>query len=196
MTRESDELLMDKIVRGDESAFVELYRRHSPRVYRFAYGMCGARSIAEDCTQEVFLNVLENGDRYRGFSGAARSWLYGIARHKVIDKLRQRGRLEFGLDTADVSDDAEAPEQHVIAHRRVDELRRTIVAMPLRYREVIVLCELEELSYAEAAVMLDCPVGTIRSRLHRAREVLAKKLRTRPDVARRTMIGNEKLGER
>lgn len=179
---------MDRIIHGDEPAFVELYRRHGPPVYRFAYGMCGIKSIAEDCAQEVFLNVLENGTGYRKFSGSVRSWLYGIARHKVIDKFRQRGRLEFGLDVTNVGDDTWAPDQCIAARRRIDEVRRAIVALPVRYREAIVLCELEELSYAEAAGTVDCPVGTIRSRLHRAREMLATRLRSRAGLSRRNEI--------
>ena len=195
MTRESDETLLDRIVHGDESAFVALYRRHSQRIYRFVYGMCGVRSIAEDCTQEVFLNVLEKAGGYKKFSGPARPWLYGIARHKVIDKLRQRGRMEFGLDAAQLSDNAETPDQHVVAYRRTAELNRAIVALPIRYREVIVLCELEELSYAEAAGLLECPVGTVRSRLHRGREMLAGKLRTRADTAKQNLLSGGQLGE-
>lgn len=195
MTRESDETLLDRIVSGDESAFVELYRRHSRRIHRFAYGMCGARSVAEDCTQEVFLNVLEKGSGFRSSSGSVQSWLYGIARYKVIDKFRQRGQLEFGLDATHLGDDSDSPDQYVVACRRSDELRRAIVSLPPRYREVIVLCELEELSYAEAAGMLGCPVGTVRSRLHRARETLARKLRGRADTVKRTLLSDGRLGE-
>ena len=195
MTRESDESLLARIVQGDETAFVAFYRRHNQRIYRFVFGMSGVRSIAEDCTQEVFLSVLEKGGSYRKFSGTARSWLHGVARHKVIDRLRQRGRLEFGLDATQLSDNSETPDQHVVAYRRTEELNRAIIALPLRYREVIVLCELEELSYAEAAGMLECPVGTVRSRLHRAREMLAGKLRTRTDGLKQNLVPGGQLGE-
>ena len=197
MLRESDEALLERIVLGDgdEPAFGELYRRYNRDIYRFAYGMCGAAWIAEDCTQDVFLGMLERGAGYRRFNGSLRAWLYGIARHKVIDRLRQRGRLEFGFDPSHVGDDSQGPDQYVVSHRRVDDLRRAIVALPIRYREVIVLCELEELSYADAAGMLDCPVGTVRSRLHRARGMLAKKLRSGAHVVTRTMLVDGKLGE-
>ncbi len=195
MTRESDEALLDRIVHGDETAFAAFYRRHNQRIYRFAYGLCGVRSIAEDCTQEVFLSVLEKAGGYRKSSGPARSWLYGITRHKMIDRLRQQGRLEFGLDATQLSDNSETPDQHVVGYRRSEELHRAIVALPLRYREVIVLCELEELSYAEAAGMLECPVGTVRSRLHRGREMLAGRLRSRAGTVKQKLLSGGQLGE-
>ena len=186
---------MRMIGSGDEHAFAELYHRHSAEVYRYAYGMCGAKPVAEDCTQEVFLNVLQDSAGYRGSLGSVRSWLLGTARYKVIDRFRQLGRFDMGLDIDCLADSAQTAEQGFENRQRINDVRRAIAALPLRYREVIVLCELEELSYAEAATTIDCPVGTVRSRLHRGREMLATKLRSRANMVRGGQADAMKCGE-
>lgn len=182
LTQSSDEDLIQRIGAGDESAFAELYRRLSPEVFRFAYAMCGAKSMAEDCTQEVFLSVLRKSAGYRGSLGSVRAWLFGTARHKAIDRFRQQGRIDHGLDIANVADSAQTVEREIEEDQRSVVVRQAIVTLPARYREVVVLCELEEQSYAEAAITIGCPVGTVRSRLHRAREMLATRLRSRVNV--------------
>lgn len=173
----SDEALLHKIRQGDAQAFDVLYARHGTDVYRFAYGMCGTSQLAEDCAQEVFMNVWRDSSGFRAGNGSVRAWLLGIARHKMIDRFRQQSRYELGLDPAVLADHGVTVDQDAGRGEHVERVRRAILALPVRYREVIVLCELEELSYAEAAQLIDCPVGTVRSRLHRAREQLATKLR-------------------
>lgn len=179
-----DEALVHRIGRGDAQAFDVLYGRHGPEVFRFAYGMSGARLMAEDCTQEVFLSVWQDSSGYRSGAGSVRAWLLGIARHKMIDRFRRQSRVELGLDVTALADAAApAADQYARRRQRIDRVRCAIVALPLRYREVVVLCELEEMSYVEAAELIGCPVGTVRSRLHRAREQLAVKLRPGSDEA-------------
>lgn len=178
---DADETLVHKIRQGDPQAFDELYERHGREVFRFAYGMCGARVAAEDCTQEVFLSVWQDNGGYRSGAGSVRAWLLGIARHKMIDRFRRQSRVQLGLDATALADTAPTVDQHTGQRQRVARVRSAILALPVRYREVVVLCELEEMSYAEAAELIGCPVGTVRSRLHRAREQLARKLRSEPD---------------
>jgi RNA polymerase sigma-70 factor (ECF subfamily) len=171
----SDAALLAAAAAGDEAAFVELYRRRRDDVYRFAYALTRSRSFAQDATQEVFLQVLENAGRFDAAKGTARGWLLGCARHVVIDRLRKENRLS-----------GEAPEQATAAdhdlrllnEQRLVRLHAAIAGLPLEYREALVLCELAELPYAEAAAVLGCPVGTVRSRLHRARGLLTASLRT------------------
>jgi RNA polymerase sigma-70 factor, ECF subfamily len=170
----SDASLLAEAAAGSEAAFVELYRRRRDDVYRFAYALTRSRSVAQDATQEVFLQVLENAGRFDAAKGTARAWLLGCARHVVIDRLRTENRLS-----------GEAPEQasaadhdlRVLNEQRLVRLHAAIARLPLEYREALVLCELAELPYAEAAAVLDCPVGTVRSRLHRARGLLSASLR-------------------
>ena len=170
----SDAALLAEAAAGGEAAFVELYHRRRDDVYRFAYALTRSRSFAQDATQEVFLQVLENAGRFDAAKGTARAWLLGCARHVVIDRLRAENRLS-----------GEAPEQaaaedhdsRVLSEQRLMRLHAAIAELPLEYREALVLCELAELPYAEAAAVLDCPVGTVRSRLHRGRSLLTASLR-------------------
>ena len=170
----SDAALLAEAAAGDEAAFVDLYRRRRDDVYRFAYALTRSRSLAQDATQEVFLKVLENAGRFDAAKGTARAWLLGCARHVVIDRLRAENRRS---DEAPEQATAPDHELRVLKEQRLVRLHAAIAGLPLEYRETLVLCELAELPYAEAAAVLDCPVGTVRSRLHRARGLLAASLR-------------------
>jgi RNA polymerase sigma-70 factor (ECF subfamily) len=170
------ELLAD-LSSGSEDAFVELYRRRQPDVYRFAFAMARSRAFAQDVTQEVFLNVLENAARFDRDKGSVRAWLLGCARHKVLDRLRLERRWTDAQRCWTEAMPAEATEfdhdERLFADQRVERLHAALARLPVEYRETIVLCELEELSYAETAAVIGCPVGTVRSRLHRGRTLLA-----------------------
>jgi RNA polymerase sigma-70 factor (ECF subfamily) len=177
---QTDEELFIRIHSGDEQAFVSLYRKRQAGIFRFALHMSGSEAVAEDVTQEVFLAVI----RECGFDpkrGSLSGYLYGIARKLVLRQL-ERGRtdalLESELDQAALPDVATTEDPlAVMTHREgIDALRRAVMALPRRYREVVVLCDLEEVDYADAANVLGCPIGTVRSRLHRARGLLLEKL--------------------
>jgi RNA polymerase sigma-70 factor (ECF subfamily) len=176
-SQETDVALLQKIALGAEGAFDELYRRRGREVYRYAYAMSASKSIAEDVTQDVFLNVLQNASRFHAAKGAVRAWLIGCARHIVLDRMRERRRWIGEVDDEHAGTSA-AGEEAVSQLERSAALHRAIVALPAQYREAVVLCELEELSYAEAAALLGCPIGTVRSRLHRGRTMLASRLGT------------------
>jgi RNA polymerase sigma-70 factor, ECF subfamily len=185
-----DVQLLAEIAAGVEQAFVELYRRRHNDVYRFAFAMAKSRSFAQDVTQEVFLNVLENADRFDSRKGSSvRAWLFGCARHVTLDRLRLERRwtddMPADLTTLD-------SDERLLADQRVERLHAAIARLPVEYREALVLVELQELTYAETAAVLDCPVGTVRSRLHRGRALLAAMLdeseRAAPD-AERNMTG-------
>ena len=170
----SDAALLAEAAAGGEAAFVELYRRRRDDVYRFAYALTRSRSFAQDATQEVFLQVLEKAGRFDAAKGSARAWLLGCARHVVFDRLRAENRRSGEAPEQAVAADHEL---RVLGEQRLARLHAAIARLPLEYREALVLCELAELPYAEAAAVLDCPVGTVRSRLHRARAVLTASLR-------------------
>lgn len=182
---ETDERLMARIAAGDEDAFVALYRRRQPAVYRFAWQMSGSTAVAQDVTQEVFLAVMRGAAEFDAERGAVVPFLFGIARNLVHRAWRGLGPRVEPLDTLAAAEPGthDDPADGLVARERVSLVRRAIAALPAHYREVVVLCELEELSYADAAAALDQPVGTIRSRLHRARSLLASKLRQRDEPA-------------
>jgi RNA polymerase sigma-70 factor (ECF subfamily) len=168
-----DVRLLADIAAGVEQAFVELYRRRHNDVYRFAFAMAKSRSFAQDVTQEVFLNVLENASRFDSAKGSVRAWLFGCARYVTLDRLRLERRWtdDMPADVATLDGD-----ERLIADQRVERLHAAIARLPVEYREALVLFELQELSYAETAAVLGCPVGTVRSRLHRGRALLAAML--------------------
>jgi RNA polymerase sigma-70 factor (ECF subfamily) len=184
----SDYGLLRRMLAGDEAAFTALYRRRQGAVYRFALQMTGSVVIAEDVTQEVFMELIEHGRRFDPSRGALRSFLYGVARNLVlrrIDKDRPAGsksgwesRLESGPEPS--MEDFPGVEDvlgDLTRRETIEQVRRAVSSLPPAYREAVVLCDLQDLSYGEAAQILDCPVGTVRSRLNRGRAMLAQKLR-------------------
>jgi RNA polymerase sigma-70 factor (ECF subfamily) len=168
----SDQMLLEQMAAGSEPAFTTLYRRHQGRVYRFAYGMCGSAALAEDVTQEVFLALLHRPREYHARRGPLEAYLVGIARNQTLRALKKE-RAFAPLPELEIAD-VEAGSREM-----VEAVRKAVLSLPADYREVVVLCELEGLEYAEAAVALGCPIGTVRSRLHRARALLLDKLTAR-----------------
>jgi RNA polymerase sigma-70 factor (ECF subfamily) len=174
--------LLRLISRGDEIAFLAFYRRYQGPVYRFALQMSGQPEIAEEVTQDVFMLVMGSAKKYDPKRGSIPAYLYGVARNFVLRRLEQERPYLTALDDpeseyADVAADGQDALADLTRNERVDSLRKAVLALPPAYREVVVLCDLHELDYAEVASALDCAVGTIRSRLHRARALLAEKMR-------------------
>jgi RNA polymerase sigma-70 factor (ECF subfamily) len=189
----SDIELMQRTAAGDRDAFETLYRTHHATVYRFARLMTGSTTIAEDIVQEVFLALMRDASRYDPARASLTTYLYGSARpHTRRRLLRDRFlvRLDDQADLCLPTASATAADD-LIRQRDVQHLRRAIVRLPARYREVIVLCDLQDISYADAAQALGCAIGTVRSRLHRARHLLADRLQRGlacVDTARRPVI--------
>jgi RNA polymerase sigma-70 factor, ECF subfamily len=170
---ESDERLLEDALRGDEESFAVLYRRRNGPVYRFALHMSGDTTVAEDVTQEVFLALLQTGKRFDPLRGNLLSFLYGIARNQVLRRLETKRPQESG----DLDDPAAGDLLEDLTRREtVEHVRRAVLSLPPLYREVVALCDLEGASYEEAAEAINCPVGTVRSRLSRGRALLAQKL--------------------
>jgi RNA polymerase sigma-70 factor (ECF subfamily) len=179
-----DEDLIARIACGDRDAFALLYRRCRPDVYRFALHMCGSRALAEDLVQDVFVAVIEDATRYQPGRSGVLPWLLGIARNHVRRWRSQRRLLPLPDDeTAAAHALAVEPDPVVelTRQRHTAAVRRALLELPVRCREVVVLCDLHELSYTDAAAAVGCPIGTVRSRLHRGRAMLAKRLRDRTD---------------
>ena len=183
----SDTALLTRIRAGDAVALSTVYRRHSAAVFRFACLHTSSRDAAADATQETFLWLAVNGAT--GFDAARSSlaaFLCGVARNHGLRIRATEARFteladdnhagagdHIGVDGEQAVDDALA---HLIERERGDALLRALATLPVEHREVIALVEFEDFSYADAASIIGCPVGTIRSRLSRAREALREKL--------------------
>jgi RNA polymerase sigma-70 factor (ECF subfamily) len=194
----TDDALVELLRRGDEEAFSSLYRQHQARLYRFAYHMSSSHSIAEETIQETFLTLIRQPERFDPARGNVSAFLFGIARNHVMRALERDRRFE-PLDAEPVSngsngngnghskapdlaldgDDGASTLARLERHERIESVRRAVHSLPPVYREVVVLCDLEQRSYADAAARLECPVGTVRSRLNRARGLLLAKLGTK-----------------
>ena len=173
-----DELIA-RIAEGDREAFAELYRRCRPDIYRFAAHMCGSMPAAEDVVQDVFMTVIRDAGRYRAGQSGVLPWLLGIAHNHVRRWRHRRTFLTLPLDESAAGRRIAVetdPVGNLTRNRHEAELARALLALPPRYREVIVLCDLQELSYETAAAALGCAIGTVRSRLHRGRAKLARAL--------------------
>lgn len=179
----SDSELLRSMLAGDEEALALLYRRRQSGVYRFALQMSGSKTIAEDVTQEVFLFLMREGHVFDPARGSVSAFLLGVARNHVLRRLRVEQLLApLGDDS-----DEDAPFLHASSDlcplddltraETIESVRKAVLSLPSKYREVVVLCELQDVSYGETAEILGCAIGTVRSRLHRARALLLEKLR-------------------
>jgi len=171
----TDAALLEQALTGAEDAFTALYRRRQGGVYRFALQMTGSTAVAEDVTQEAFLALLLHGTRYDEARGTVASFLYGIARNLVMRRLDRRSWTEL-----EITEECAGPEdllEDLTRRESIEQVRQAVLSLPPVFREAVVLCDLQDSSYEEAAVALDCPVGTVRSRLSRGRAMLARKLR-------------------
>ena len=177
--RESDHQLIRRTAAGDREAFAALYRRHHRMVFRFARLMTGSAVAAEDVVQEVFLALMKDASRFDPARSALSTYLFGIARRLTRRRLLRERRF-VSIGAAATGLEWLAPGDSAAEHEHARELRRlraAILSLPSRYREVVILCDLEDVTYELAASTVGCAVGTVRSRLHRARQMLATKLR-------------------
>jgi len=178
VTPPTDGDLVRLVAAGNEDAFGALYERCSPSVHRFALHMSGDRHIAEEVTQETFMALIRRPSMFDESRGPLVSWLLGIARN-ITRRALGASADEAALDeTADVAGSADVLSD-LTRRETIDAVRQAVVSLPAAYREVVVLCDLQEMDYRDVAVTLACPVGTVRSRLHRARSILMAKLQTR-----------------
>jgi RNA polymerase sigma-70 factor, ECF subfamily len=179
MNEIDDAALLEQARRGDEDAFSELFSRHQRAVFRYAVYMCGA-DAADDVVQDTFMNVLLKSGRYDPLKGAVLSYLLGTARHLMLRRLsrsRSFSMEEFAEDSnVEGAIERETPLDDFERKETVEVVRAAVQSLPPAHREVIVLCELDEMEYVEAANVMQCPVGTVRSRLNRARALLSRKL--------------------
>jgi len=180
----SDAELLGRMMAGDEEAFTTLYRRRQSGVFRFALQMTGSRTVAEDVTQDVFIVLIREGGRFDPERGSLASFLYGIARNNLLRRFEQERRYvglednsDNGVPLNEILAGENDPQADLISKEVTEKVRTAVLSLPSRYREVVVLCDLHEFSYEEAAAIVGCAIGTVRSRLHRARGMLIEKLK-------------------
>ena len=189
---DQDEELLKRSATGDEEAFAALYRRHADVLYRFAFRMTGSSWGAEEIVQDVFMTLVREPGKYDAERGTLPAFLFGIARNKIM-KYNERlpreislvERQEDGSGGGLTLRDSFTPAMWAEQRERLEKVRAAVMELPIEFRETVVLCELEEMTYDQAARMLDCPIGTIRSRLHRGRALLLAKLEMLRDAPRR-----------
>ena len=185
--------LLDRLKQRDEQAFLDIYDRHRLPVYRFLMHMTGSVAIAEDLTQGVFVAILDaicsgTMGQFDPGKGTLEGYLLGIARNLAREEHRKTHRLvalesvfetpEWNrlLDRFCRESQTHDGETLLAAQSELKLLYSAILDLPQAYRETVVLCSLQEKSYQEAAAILQCSEGTVASRLHRAKALLAAKM--------------------
>lgn len=171
--RVRDRELLRRFRAGDRDAFAEVYRLHNGAVFRFARAMTGDQTKAAEITQDAFVWLIHHSSEFDPERGGLGAFLVGVAR-KLLRRRHSEEQRWVALDEAMLAPAAASVRSG--AEPDSELLRQAIAALPVRYREVVVLCDLEGRSYEDAAGIAECAVGTVRSRLHRARALLAKKL--------------------
>jgi len=169
---------------GDENAFTTLYRRRQGGIYRYVLEMSGSAPLAEDVTQEVFMALFRDHRGYDPARGPLAAYLLGMARHHALRFLKRDQTYVTITHPEDGSRDGgdlapawgNDPHSALSRQETILSVRQAILSLPAHYREAVVLCDLNEMSYEDTASVLGCSVGTVRSRLHRGRALLIQKL--------------------
>lgn len=175
----SDEELLGRARAGEEAAFRVLYERHRTPLFRFAYRLLGSVEAAEDATHDCFLSLLRDSTRFDATRASLRTYLFAAVRNQSLKRLAVRGEeISSDDDNVEATNAERTPEplRHVLAAEVGREVRRAVGELPTLQREAILLFEYEELSLAEIAEVTGADIGTIKSRLHRARARLRKSL--------------------
>lgn len=182
MSREIDAKLIEKAAEGDPVAFGEIYFLLRNPIYGFVYRMLNETGAAEDITQEVFIFFIEHPKKYEPLRGSLHSFLCGVARNRIMHHLRKSGnRPEINRDeTEDYREPKDEiggdPLGNLLNQELAEKVEESIGKLPPLQREVVILREIEELSYEEIAGITQTELGTVKVRLHRARRALAERL--------------------
>jgi RNA polymerase sigma-70 factor (ECF subfamily) len=168
-----------RLAAGDTGALRHLYERYGRALLRFSVAMCHSRQLAEDLVHDTFVSFMRAPQLFDPALGSVYGYLCGMLRHHVSRHYRREKRwVEFDANDENgaPTDESGCPGEQIARSEITAACRRAMLELPPLHREVIVLCDLEELPYATVAAILHCPVGTVRSRLHRARALLTLRL--------------------
>lgn len=178
---EPDPRTLDRFRKGDLTALAVVFKLYGTPVYRLARRMMGNQADAEDATQEIFLRTFEQADKFHGRSSLF-TWLYRLAVRHCLNELKRRRRRdvrEHALTDGDqlaYRETARSPLEHLVVKEESEFLDALLQSLAPNYRACILLREVQGLSYAEIAEHLEIPIGTVMSRLARARQVLRERL--------------------
>jgi RNA polymerase sigma-70 factor (ECF subfamily) len=180
----SDAELLRAALAGEEDAFLLLYAKLKGGVFRYAFYMTNSATAAEEVVQELFMALLKEGTNYSEARGDVGAFIFGIARN-VVRRIKRRERRYQALPdddavhrlAASLVTEPEALQRKMMRNEAMEQLQAAIASLPEHYAQPIILCDLCELSYADAASRLGCALGTVRSRLNRAHTLLARKLK-------------------
>ncbi|MFS0780017.1 RNA polymerase sigma factor SigW [Neobacillus sp. 3P2-tot-E-2] len=175
-----------QVIKGDQDAFAEIVEIYSNSIYQLGYRMLGNRHEAEDIAQEAFIRAYVN---IKSFNQDLKfsTWLFRIATNLCIDRIRKK-KPDYYLDAevsgtdgltmySQLASNSPLPEIELESLELQDSVQREILKLPEKYRSVIVLKYIEELSLNEISEILDLPLGTVKTRIHRGREALRQQLR-------------------
>lgn len=177
--KSTDAQFLERASRGDEEAFLVLYRGHRDTVFRFAYRLLGSVEAAEDITQDCFLSALKHPDRFDERRASLRTYLCAAARNLAMKHFRRAGREIAVEETAEDYAYVYAPEQplrKLLDEELTETVRRAVAELPPLQREALVLFEYEDFTLGEIAAITGADTGTIKARLYRARECLRRTL--------------------
>jgi RNA polymerase sigma-70 factor (ECF subfamily) len=172
--------LLRRLREGDMAALSALYAKHSAPLYRFAVLQCGSSDLAHDIVQETFLALMDAKGKFDPTQGSLGNYLFGVARNlsrRALEQARRWVAVETDSDQADAFVDvALPPMERLLQSETAEAVRAALTKVPPHFREVVILYEMHDFSYAEAATACGIDIGTVRSRLHRGRALLAKAL--------------------
>jgi RNA polymerase sigma-70 factor (ECF subfamily) len=175
-TRSSDKELMERFLRGEAEGFNLLVKNYKVRLFPLLYRLVGNREEAEDILQETFLRVYRQKESY-DFNYSFSTWIYTIALNLCRNLYKRKKKVRFlGMDSLVNHPDPNS-ENHGNRNRLSSILEGAISSLPFKYRTVFLLRDVDQLSYEEVASTLNLPLGTVKSRVNRARRILQKKLR-------------------
>ena len=186
--------LLERAGRGDETAFRAIYEQHRDCVFRFAYRMLGSVAPAEDITHDCFLSLLQKPQLFDPGRASLKTYLCAAARNLVWKQLRRRG-LETDVEEVDETRDTvwqNGPYEQLRSSEIAEGVRQAVAFLPPLQREAVILFEFEELSLSEAAAAAQTDIGTIKSRLHRARQRLRTLLTDRIEAGENTPLEETK----
>lgn len=168
----SERDLLARVMRRDASALAALYDLHGARVYSLAMMILGESMMAQEVTQDTFLRLWQQPERYRYESGHFVSWLLTITRHLAIDRLRRERRAPADLRSIDTEEFAEPPDASQADELRWRDLQQTFAHLPLEQRDVVQLAFYHGMSQSEIAEHVGAPLGTVKTRMRLALDKL------------------------
>jgi len=184
--QDADRRLLQQVAAGEQAALEQLYTRHGPALLAYAEGLLADRQRAEEALQDTLLAVWQAADSFQARS-TVRTWLFGICRRQALRRMRARGPVHVPIDVAAEQATGEpGPEAVTLARTDVRAIANAMADLAPIHREVLDLAFGAGLAHDEIATVLDVPVGTVKSRLHHARAVLARALPVEADEVAET----------